>query len=136
VPTTFGPASADPLTKIQFCTPANPCKIAQGVPDEKETACDLNSCVVEVALYFSSGQRNPVKYDLKFFDRCTGKTTDLPGPAEYSPPGYAVVIPGPASGKWPVTIPAGAKSGALIAVSSKPTTAASAPLLLGSTTTC
>ncbi len=133
VPNTFGPSSAAPLTKIQFCTTANPCPIAQGIPNETATACDLNSCFIEVALYFSSGQKVPVKYDLKFFDRCSGQTTDLPGPPAYTPPGYAVVIP---RDRWQVNIPSGVKSGALIAVSSQPTVAASQPLLLGSDTTC
>lgn len=133
VPNTFGPASAAPLTKIQFCTTATPCPIQQGTPAETATACDLNSCFIEVALYFSSGQKVPVKYDLKFFDRCSGLTTDLPGPSPYTPPGYAVVIP---RDHWQVNIPSGVKSGALIAVASQPTTAASQPLLLGSETTC
>lgn len=129
----FGPASADPITKIQFCTTATPCKIAVGVPDETGTACDLNSCYIEVVLYFKSGQNNPVHYNLKFFDRCSGTTTDLPGPPAYSPPGYAVVIP---RDHWQVNIPSGVKSGALVAVSDQPTTAASAPLLLGSQDSC
>ncbi len=124
----FGAASADPITKVQFCTTATPCKIAVGVPDESATACELNSCTIEVALYFTSGQHVPVKYDLKFFDRCTGTTTDLPGPPAYTPPGYAVVIP---RDHWAVSIPAGVKSGALVAVASQPSVAASAPLLLG-----
>jgi len=127
----FGPASADPITKVQFCTTATPCKIAVGVADETATACELNSCTIEVALYFTSGQHVPVKYDLKFFDRCTGTTTDLPGPPAYTPPGYAVVIP---RDKWAVSIPAGVKSGALVAVASQPSVAASAPLLLGGDT--
>jgi hypothetical protein len=125
---TFGPASADPLTKVQFCTTATPCRIAQGVADETATQCDLTSCFIEVAMYFTTGQKNPVHYNLKFFDRCTGQTTDLPGPPPYSPPGYAVVIP---RDHWSVSIPSGVKSGALVAVTDQPTTAASAPLLLG-----
>jgi hypothetical protein len=133
VPNTFGPASADPLTKIQFCTTATPCPIQVGTPNETATACDLSSCFIEVALYFSSGQKVPVKYDLKFFDRCSGQTTDLPGPPDFTPPGYAVVIP---RDHWQVNIPPGVKSGALIAVASKPAGAASTPLLLGSNTTC
>jgi serine/threonine protein kinase len=124
----FGPASADGLTKVQFCTTATPCPIQVGTPAETGTACDLNSCTIEVALYFTSGQKVPVKYDLKFFDRCTGTTTDLPGPPAFTPPGYAVVIP---RDKWPVSIPSGVKSGALVAVASQPAIAASAPLLLG-----
>ena len=129
---TYAPASAPPITKVQFCTVATPCKIAVGIADETATNCDLaTSCSVEVALYFSSGQRVPVHYDLKFFDRCTGQETDLPGPPDFTPPGYAVVIP---RDKWVVNLPAGAKSAALVAVSSKPSVAASAPLLLGADT--
>src|SRR5579864_2161687 len=124
----FGPASADAITKVQICTTASPCKIAQGVADETATACDLASCSVEVAIYFSTGQKTAVHYNLKFFDRCSGQTTDLPGPGAYTPPGYAVVIP---RDHWTVSIPGGAKSGALVAVTDQPATAASAPLLLG-----
>ncbi len=131
---TFGPASAAPVTKVQFCTAATPCKIAVGIADETATNCDLNtSCSVEVAIYFSSGQKVPVHYDLKFFDRCTGQTTDLPGPPDYTPPGFAVVIP---RDHWTVNLPSGVKSGALVAVTSKPAVAASAPLLLGSQESC
>ena len=135
VPTTFGPASADPITKVQFCTTANSCPIQQGTPNESGTACDLNSCKIEVAVYFSSPQKSvQVAYTLKFFDRCTGQTTDLPGPTSTTGSvGWIVIIP---SDKWPVNIPSGAKSGALIAVTQKPSVAASAPLLLGSETTC
>jgi len=46
----------------------------------------------------------------------------------YTPPGYTVVIP---TDKWPVKIPSGVKSGALVAVSQQPGVVASAPLLLG-----
>ena len=129
----FAPASADGLTKVQICTTATPCKIAVGIADETATACDLNSCTVEVAIYFSSGQKVPVHYNLKFFDRCSGLTTDLPGPPAYTPPGYAVVIP---RDHWQVSLPAGVKSGALVAVTDQPGTAASVPLLLGSTDSC
>jgi len=131
---TFGPASAAPVTKVQFCTTATPCKIAVGIADETATSCDLNtSCSVEVAMYFSTGQKVPVHYDLKFFDRCTGQTTDLPGPPDYTPPGYAVVIP---RDHWTVNLPTGVKSGALVAITSKPAVAASVPLLLGSQDSC
>lgn len=129
---TYGPAAAAPITKVQFCSVTTPCKIAVGVADETATNCDLaTSCSIEVALYFSTGQKVPIHYDLKFFDRCTGQETDLPGPPDYTPPGYAVVIP---RDKWTVNLPAGAKSAALVAVSSKPSVAASAPLLLGADT--
>jgi hypothetical protein len=135
VPATFGPASADPITKVQFCTTATPCPIAVGTPSETGTTCDLSSCKVEVAVYFSSPQKSvQVSYVLKFFDRCSGQTTDLPGPsASTASSGYIVAIP---ADKWPVNIPAGAKSGALIAVAQKPAVAASQPLMLGSDTTC
>ncbi len=133
VPTNYGPASAEPITKVQICTTADPCKIAQGVADETATACDLSSCTVEVAIYFTTGQKSPVHYNLKFFDRCSGQTTDLPGPSPYTPPGYAVVIP---RDRFAVTIPSGVKSGALVAVTDQPGVAASAPLLLGSQVSC
>ena len=124
----YGPAAADPITKLQFCSTATPCNIGSGSPAETATACDLSSCKVEVAVYFSAQQKAAVQYSLKFFNRCTGVTTDLPGPNPYTPPGYTVVIP---TDHWPVNIPKGVKSGALVAVSSQPTVAASAPLLLG-----
>ena len=97
--------------------------------------------MVEVALYFSSEQKGLAHYDLKFFDRCTGTITNIQGPGDVNmaavrPAGLIVVIPGPGSGRFPVTIPANTKSGALIAVASKPAVAASAPLLLGSETSC
>jgi hypothetical protein len=129
----FGPAAADPVTKVMFCSTATPCSLGSGTPPETATACDLSSCTVEVAIYFSAPQKTPVQYSLKFFNRCTGVTTDLPGPNAYTPPGYVVVIP---TDKWRVNIPSGTKSGALVAVSSQPTVAASAPLLLGSDTSC
>jgi len=129
----YGPASADPITKVQFCTSATPCQIAVGVTPESATACDLTSCFIEVALYFTTGQRVPVHYNLKFFDRCANTAVDLPGPPAYTPPGYAVVIP---RDHFAVQIPAGVKSGALVAVSDQPSTAASAPLLLGATESC
>jgi hypothetical protein len=135
VPTTFGPASADPIKSVQFCTTATPCPIAQGTPNETGTACDLNSCTVEVAFYFTTSQKSvQTSYILKFFDRCSGQTTDLPGPtSSTSASGYIVAIP---ADKWPVRIPSGVKSGALVAVAQKPAVAASPPLLLGSDTTC
>ncbi|TMD94182.1 MAG: hypothetical protein E6I72_13810 [Chloroflexi bacterium] len=126
---TYGPNAAAPITKVQFCSIAVPCAIAHGVADETATVCDLNAaCSIEVAVYFSTGQKVPVKYDLKFFDRCSGQETDLPGPPDYTPPGYAVVIP---RDRWTVNLPSGGKSGALVAVTSKPGVAASAPLMLG-----
>ena len=126
VPTTYGPAAADPVTGVQFCSTATPCKIS-GSPDETATSCDLKtSCKVEVAIRFSSPQKVPVGFALKLFDRCTGTTTDLPGPNQYTPPGYILVIL-----EKNVTLPSGLKSAALVAVSTVPAVAASAPLMLG-----
>jgi hypothetical protein len=124
----FGPASAAPITKVLFCSTDTPCNIGGGNPAETATACDLNSCKVEVGIYFSAPQKVPVAYIIKFFDRCTGTTTDLPGPNPYTPPGYVVVIP---TDHWAVAIPSGVKSGAIVAVAQQPGVAASAPLLLG-----
>ncbi|MGH7765216.1 MAG: hypothetical protein ACREOM_12460, partial [Candidatus Dormibacteraceae bacterium] len=126
---TYAPTSADPITKVQFCSTATPCSIGQGIAPETATSCDLSSCSVEVAVYFSAQQKVPVSYNFKLFDRCTGQTTDLPGPAPYTPPGYAVVIP---RDHYAVALPQGLKSAALVAVSQQPTVAYSAPLLLGS----
>jgi len=126
---TYAPASAAPVSKIQICTAAAPCAIP-GASAETGTACDLTSCHVEVALYFTSVQKSvPIAYALKFFDRCTGQSTDLQGTRTTTPStGWIVAIP---TDHLAVTIPAGVKSGAIVAVSSAPATAASAPLLLG-----
>jgi hypothetical protein len=124
----FGPAAADNITKVVFCTTATPCPIGSGITPETATACDLNSCKVEVAIYFQKAQNSPVQYMIKLFDRCANTTKDIAGPNAYSPPGYIVVIP---TDKWPVSIPAGTKSAALVAVAQLPAVAASAPLLLG-----
>ena len=88
---------------------------------------------VEVAIYFSAVQKSTqVSYTIKFFDRCTGVTTDLPGPSATTPAsGYIVAIP---TDHWPVSIPSGAKSGAIVAVAQKPAVARSQPLLLGADT--
>jgi hypothetical protein len=86
-------------------------------------------------MYFTSVQKSvPYSYIVKFFDRCTGQTTDLPGPSTTTPAsGYIVAIP---NDHLSVSIPNGVKSGALIAVSQTPAVAASAPLLLGSQNSC
>jgi hypothetical protein len=129
VPTNFGPASADPLRSLQICTTASPCNIP-GAAAETATSCELTSCKVEVAFYFTSVQKNVnYSYTVKLFDRCTGQTTDLPGPSATTPSsGYIVAI---ATDHWPVNIPNGVKSGALVAVSQTPAVVASAPLLIG-----
>jgi hypothetical protein len=128
---TYAPAAADPIKSLQYCSPSTPCNIS-GQPPETATSCDLGAaCHVEVAIAFSSPQRTAVGFSLKFFDRCTGVTTDLPGPNPFTPPGYTLVIL-----DKNVTLPSGVKSGALVAVSTTPAVAASPALLLGSTTSC
>jgi hypothetical protein len=87
-----------------------------------------SSCQVMVEIKFSAVQRSNVAYTLKFFDRCTGVTTDLPG-ANYTPPGFNRVD----IQRKGITLP-GAKSAALVAVTKTPAVAASAPLLLGNET--
>ena len=127
---TYAPASADSVKSVQICTPETPCSIPGSTP-ENATVCSLSSCKVEVAIYFTSVQKSvSYQYTLKVFDRCTGQTTDLPGPNAATTPstGYIVAIP---SDHWNVNIPSGLKSAALVAVSQSPAIAASAPLLLG-----
>ena len=86
-------------------------------------------------MYFTAVQKSTqTSYILKFFDRCTGQTTDLPGAGTTTPAsGYIVSIP---TDHLSVSIPSGVKSGALVAVSQTPAVAASAPLLIGSETSC
>jgi hypothetical protein len=134
VPTTFGPSSADPVRSVQICTPASPCNIP-GASAETGTSCDLSSCKIEVAMYFTSVQKSvPYSYIVKLFDRCTGQTTDLPGPSTTTPAsGYIVAIP---TDHLSVNIPSGVKSAAVVAVSQTPAVAASAPLLIGSPNSC
>ena len=117
------------MTRVQICTPTAPCNIPGGSP-ETATACDLSTCRLEVAVYFSTSQKSvPVSYTLKFFNRCTGQTTDLPGAKTTTPAsGYIVSVP---TDHLTVRVPSGVKSGALVAVTQTPGVAASAPLLLG-----
>lgn len=134
VPTNYGPASADPVKSVQICSPASPCNIP-GSSAETGSSCSLSSCKLEVALYFTAVQKSQnISYIIKFFDRCTGQTTDLPGAATTTPSsGFIVAIP---TDHLSVSIPSGVKSGALVAVSQSPAVAASAPLLVGSDTSC
>jgi len=125
----FGPQGAAPITKVQICTTASPCNIPGGTA-ESATVCDLSSCRLEVAIYFSTSQKSvPVAYTIKLFDRCTGQTTDLPGAKTTTPAsGYIVAIP---TDHLTVRIPTGVKSAALVAVAQQPAVAASAPLQVG-----
>jgi hypothetical protein len=130
---TFAAATTDPVSRVQICSPATPCNIP-GASAETATNCELSSCKLEVAIYFTSVQKSVAySYVLKFFDRCSGQTTDLPGPNSATTPssGYIVAIP---SDHWNVNLPGGVKSGALVAISQSPAIAASAPLLLGGDT--
>ena len=126
----YGAASADPVKSIQICIAANPCNIPGSTP-ESGSVCDLSSCKLEVALYFTAVQKSvPVSFTLKFFDRCTGQTTDLPGAGTTTPAsGYIVAIP---TDHLLVNIPKNVKSGALVAVAQTPAVAASVPVLMGS----
>jgi hypothetical protein len=125
----YGATSSDPIKAVQICSAQSPCDIPGGSP-ETASVCDVNSCKIEVAVYFTSSQKSvPVSYIVKFFDRCTGQTTDLPGPHATTPAsGFIVEIP---TDHWPVNIPSGVKSGALVAVAQTPAVAASPPLLIG-----
>ncbi len=121
---TYAPATAPPITGVAFCTKG---KCADPSAD---TNCRLgSSCRVTVEIKFSAVQRSDVAYVLKFFDRCTGTTTDLPG-NHFTPPGFTTVDITTAN----VALPSGAKSAALVAVTTSPTSAASAPLMLGADT--
>jgi hypothetical protein len=134
VPTTYGPATADPVKSIQICTISTPCNIP-GSSAETGSSCEPSSCKLEVAMYFTAVQKSvPISFIVKFFDRCTGQTTDLPGAGTTTPStGYIVAIP---TDHLAVSIPSGVKSGAIVAVAQTPAVAASAPLLVGSQDSC
>jgi hypothetical protein len=125
---TYAPAAAAPITNVAFCIQAtHPC--GSNVAAADYTNCKLTGpCKVMVEIKFSTVQNSKVAYILKFFDRCTGVTTNLPGPS-FVPTGFNRV-----DLQKQVILPAGAKSAALVAVTTNPTAAASAPLLLGSET--
>ena len=108
----YAPAAAAPVTSV--------------VIDPANSSCQLGSpCKLEVDIKFSSAQRANVSMILKYFDRCTGTTTDFPG-GSFTPPGYTLVI-----FDRTITLPAGSKSGAVVAVTQTPAAAASTPLTLG-----
>jgi hypothetical protein len=129
LPAALAQSNAAPVTSVQICTPASPCNYFGG--SDTDSVCDLTtSCKVDVAVYMTSLQSAPIAYTFKFFDRCTGQTTDLPGPAAGSSTFYKPAITHPA---WPLSLPSGAKAGALVAITSSPGAAISAPVLLGAT---
>jgi hypothetical protein len=122
---TYAPAAAAPITSVAFCIAStHPCV---GLTAADYTNCRLSGgCKVMVEIKFSTPQSGKVAYITNFFDRCTGVTTPLPG-GNYTPAGFTRV-----DIQRVLTLPAGSKSAALVAVTTSPTAAASAPLLLGS----
>jgi hypothetical protein len=127
----YGPAAVAPVASVQICSVATPCTSQYFSTPETGSVCDLNSCKLEVAIYFSTIQKGvPISYIIKFFDRCSGQATDLPGGGETAPssPGRLISIP---TDHLSVSIPTGVKSGAIVAVAQQPAVAASVPLLLG-----
>lgn len=113
---TYAPSAAAPITSVAFLP-------------EPDTSCQLNgACKVMVEMKFSSAQSGNVAYTLKFFDRCAGTTVDLPG-NNFTPPGFTTVDITTAN----VALPT-AKSAALVAVTTTPSSAASPALLLGADT--
>ena len=117
---TYAPATATPVKSVAFCT------TGKCADTKANTSCKLTSpCRVTVEVKFTTAQRSDVAFVVKFFDRCTGTTTDLPG-AHFTPPGYTTV-----DISANVQFPSGVKSGAIVAVTTTPASAASAPILLG-----
>jgi hypothetical protein len=110
----YGAASNPPVTSVEF------------LPD---ATCTLTSCRVDVEIKYSKAQGGDLGYTLKFFDRCNGTTTDLPGRHFTPPTPFIRADPGFQT----VSLPS-AKSAALVAVSTNPAVAASAPMLLGADT--
>ena len=120
---TYAPSAADPVTSVVFCQ-AGHC-----ADSSADTSCQLGGgCKVTVEIKFSAVQRGNVSYIVKFFDRCANTTTDLPG-GSFTPPGFNIVD---ITSNPP--LPSGAKSAAIVAVTTSPSSAASAPLLLGADT--
>ena len=123
----YAPASATPITSVAFCiATTHPCA---GLTASDYTNCKLSGpCKIMVEIKFATPQNGKVSYITNFFDRCTGTTTALPG-GNFTPTGFTRV-----DIQRVLTLPTGAKSAALVAVSNSPTAAASAPLLLGGDT--
>ncbi len=129
----YAPSNAAPIGSVHFCTAATPCA-APGLPNATDTNCQLGGrCTVDVGIYYSPTYGGPVNYILKFFDRCTGVTTDLPGRSSTAGnsqfPKFSV-----SEISTNVTLPTGSKSAALVAVTQQPSVVAGTPLLLGSDT--
>jgi hypothetical protein len=86
-----------------------------------------------VGIFYAPTYGGPVSYTLKFFDRCTGQTTELPGRSATAGnaqfPKFSV-----SEISTNVSLPGGAKSAALVVVTSQPSAVQSPPLLLGAST--
>jgi hypothetical protein len=127
----YAPSNAAPIKSVQFCTVATPC-VAPGLPNATDTNCPQIGarCTVDIGIFYSPSYGGPVSYVLKFFDRCTGQTSDLPGRSSTAGnaqfPKFSV-----SEISTTVTLPSGAKAAALVAVSQTPSVVQSAPLLLG-----
>jgi len=127
----YAPSNASPIGSVHFCTTATPCA-APGLPNATDTNCQLGArCSVDVGIYYSPTYRGTVSLVFKFFDRCTGVTTDLPGRTSTAGnsqfPKFSV-----SEISTNVNLPTGSKSAALVAVIQQPSVVAGAPLLLGS----
>jgi len=111
----YAPDSAPPVTSVDF--------------DPAKTNCTLGgACSVTVVVSFQAGQSS-VAWAFKVFNRCTGVSDDLPG-VEVTLDSSNIG----AFGSSNLNLPSGLTSAALVAVTSKPGAAASAPLLLGAST--
>ena len=110
----YAPGAAAPITGVAFLPP----------PD---TNCQLGGpCKVTVEIKFSSAQRTNVAYTVNFFDRCTGVTTAVGG-GHFAPPGFIRV-----DITSQLSLPSGAKTGGLVAVTRTPAEAeTTTPLILG-----
>jgi hypothetical protein len=122
------PSPTNVLQQVPVYAPSAAAPVTSVVIDPANSNCQQigGACKLEVDIKFSSVQRSNVSFIVKFFDRCTGTTTDLPG-ASFTPPGFNLVILDKT-----ITLPAGAKSAAVVVVTQNPAAAASAPILLGS----
>lgn len=109
----YAPAAAAPITSVTIDPASSSCTQIGG------------ACKLEVDIKFSAVQRTNVSFIVKFFDRCKGTTTDLPG-ASFTPPGFNLVILDKTD-----QLPSDAKAGAVVVVTQSPAAAASAPILLG-----
>jgi hypothetical protein len=121
------PTPTNLLKDVPVYAPAAAAPVTSVIIDPANSSCTQigGSCKLEVDIKFSSVQRGNVSFIIKYFDRCAGTTQDLPG-ASFTPPGFNVVILDKT-----VTLPAGPKSAAVVAVTQSPSVAASAPITLG-----